>query len=371
MIKIITRKDRNGLFLYISRGKERMTISTEIEIDNTENFKDGRLGRRERLYREKNKRIEEIISKTNIILLEEKAWERVKERVLIMLGKKKERSTNLSSCIEEYSGTRKGRTRELYEYTMRKVRSFKDVDSRHVSIKWLMAFEEYCSRTMKINGYAIHLRNIRTVLNWLIDSGEEIEYPFRKHKIKREETRHRALEREEALDIIRKDCTPKQKVYRDFFLLSLYLVGINPKDLLLLKPSDMENGRIRYRRHKTGKLFDIKVEPEALHLIYIYSGKKYLLNFVETSKDYLHFIMACDRGLGRVKKGLSLYWARHTWATLAYKAGVDKDTISLALGHSFGVSVTDIYIRYDTSRIDTANKMVLDYIKQSPAFTSK
>ena len=365
MIRITTRKDRKGLFLYISKGNKRMTVSTGIEIDSEENFKDGRLGRRERLYKEKNKRIEEIVSKASIILLEEKAWERVRERVLKLLGKKKERDMKLSSCIGEYSRTRKGRTRELYEYTMRKVLSFKDIDSRDVDTKWLRAFEEHCSKTMRVNGYAIHMRNIRTVINWLIYSGEEIKYPFRKYKIKREETRHRALERGEVTELMNKELSPRQKIYRDFFLLSLYLVGINPKDLLLLEPSDMENGRITYRRHKTGKLFNIKVEPEALHLINIYKGKKYLLNFVETSKSYLNFITACDRGLGRMRKGLSLYWARHTWATMAHEAGIDKDTISLALGHSFGVSVTDIYIRYDTSRIDTANRKVLYYIKQT------
>lgn len=56
------------------------------------------------------------------------------------------------------------------------------------------------------------------------------------------------------------------------------------------------------------------------------------------------------------------YISRHTWATLAHKADVPKDVISLALGHSFGCDVTDIYIDFDRDKIDEANRKVIDYI---------
>jgi integrase len=59
---------------------------------------------------------------------------------------------------------------------------------------------------------------------------------------------------------------------------------------------------------------------------------------------------------------LTSYWARHTWATIAYNIGVSKDIISQALGHSNGVQVTDIYIQYDLEKVDEANRKVIDYI---------
>jgi integrase len=59
---------------------------------------------------------------------------------------------------------------------------------------------------------------------------------------------------------------------------------------------------------------------------------------------------------------LTSYWARHTWATIAYNIGVSKDIISQALGHSNGVQVTDIYIAYDLGKVDEANRKVIDYI---------
>jgi len=59
------------------------------------------------------------------------------------------------------------------------------------------------------------------------------------------------------------------------------------------------------------------------------------------------------------------YISRHTWATLAHKVDIPKDVISLALGHSFGCDVTDIYIDFDRDKIDEANRKVIDYISGS------
>lgn len=36
--------------------------------------------------------------------------------------------------------------------------------------------------------------------------------------------------------------------------------------------------------------------------------------------------------------------------------------ISKGLGHSFGLSVTDIYIDFDNSKVDEANRRVIDYV---------
>ena len=58
---------------------------------------------------------------------------------------------------------------------------------------------------------------------------------------------------------------------------------------------------------------------------------------------------------------LTTYWARHSWATIARKIGVSKDTIAQALGHG-GNTVTDIYIDDDMEAVDEANRKVLDYV---------
>lgn len=59
-----------------------------------------------------------------------------------------------------------------------------------------------------------------------------------------------------------------------------------------------------------------------------------------------------------------MYYARHTWATIAAELDIPKETISAALGHSAN-SVTDTYSEFDTKKIDIANRRVIDYLNEN------
>lgn len=61
---------------------------------------------------------------------------------------------------------------------------------------------------------------------------------------------------------------------------------------------------------------------------------------------------------------LTTYYARHTWATIAAKLEIPKETIAAALGHG-GNSVTDIYINFDQKKVDEANRKVLNYLNET------
>ena len=129
-------------------------------------------------------------------------------------------------------------------------------------------------------------------------------------------------------------------------MLMFYLIGINGIDLFHIK--QITDGRIEYKREKTGKLYSIKVEPETMEIINRYKGNKFLLNTLETNDyNYRKYMAAMNRGLQKLgnfeRKGLggkkirdilfpdiTSYWARHTWATIAHKIGISKDVISLA-----------------------------------------
>lgn len=60
--------------------------------------------------------------------------------------------------------------------------------------------------------------------------------------------------------------------------------------------------------------------------------------------------------------GITSYFARHCWATYAYKIGIPIDVISQALGHADGNRTTLIYIKRDQKKIDEANRKVIDYL---------
>ena len=126
------------------------------------------------------------------------------------------------------------------------------------------------------------------------------------------------------------------------------------------------DGRVDYHRAKTHRLYSIKVEPEAAALIEQYAGRERLVNFAEGCQDYRYFYRRLSGVLRVVGKrlgieGLSTYWARHSWATIAAALEIPKETIAAALGHG-GHSVTDIYIDFDARKIDAANRLVLDAV---------
>lgn len=207
------------------------------------------------------------------------------------------------------------------------------------------------------NGIAIDLRNIRAAFNWAISNGWTDNYPFRRYKIKYEQTRERDLTREQVAAIQKHGGR-----YCDTFMLMLYLIGINISDLYYMPKDCIKDGRLRYRRNKTGRLFSIKVEPEAQAIIDRYKGETYLLNFAETCKDYKVFLKHMNDELGSVIKGVTSYWCRHTWASVAASLDIPIETVSRALGHSIGATVTAIYIHFDINKVDEANRKVIDWV---------
>lgn len=274
-------------------------------------------------------------------------------------------------------------TRQTFEGTAQKIAQYsggKTVRFEDITPKWLSGFEDSMS-DVSVNTRSIHLRNIRTVFNRAIseDMVRQDFYPFRKFKIKSADTAKRSLTVYELRQLREFPCEEYQRRYVDCFMLIFCLIGINAVDLFSLK--EIINGRIEYSRSKTGRLYSIKVEPEAMAIIERYRGNEHLLSFADDYQDHHSWLNRANKVLrvvgptaivprknGRPGKkqrtplfpSISTYWARHTWATIAAEIDIPKDTIAAALGHG-GKTVTDIYINFNNKKIDEANRRVIDY----------
>jgi site-specific recombinase XerD len=292
------------------------------------------------------------------------------------------KQVTFTECLKHYADScRRKNTRQTYIYTLNKLKEFsrRELTFEEINISFLKNFDAFLARNIKTNTRSIIMRDIRTVFNYAID--EEIIqqniYPFRKFKIKKESTRKRSLTIEEIKTLRDYPVEEHQKKYRDIFMLIFYLRGINIIDLCGLKK--IENGRINYRRAKTGRLYSVKVEPEAQILFDRYRGKNYLLDVLDRYKNYEDFYRRTNRAISKIgpfeRKGmggkkiytplfpeLSTYWARHTWATIASELDIPKETIAAGLGHG-DRDVTDVYIRFDEKKVDAANRLILDAIK--------
>ena len=279
----------------------------------------------------------------------------------ILTGKPDTGVGTLASMIRKYAETkREPGTKRVYLDTAKVVENYdSSVTPSSVTADWLRRFEKHeLDRGRMPNGLAINLRNIRTVINWLLADGIINNYPFRQFHIHHEQTRKRNL----SADDLRKVIAHGGR-YCDMFALMFYLLGISIKDVYHLPPDCIRDGRLEYRRHKTGRLFSIKVEPEAQAIIERYRGKDHLLSFADTCKDYTAYLKHFNIELKKVVTGISSYWSRHTWASIAASLDIPIEVISAALGHSVGASVTNIYVAYDSKKVDEANRKVIDHIK--------
>lgn len=240
----------------------------------------------------------------------------------------------------------------------------------NINLKWLHQFEMFLAKTQGVNGRAIYLRSLRAVCNYALHTNVISSYPFQNFSIRQEPTRKRSVSVQLFRKFLDYPTSERNAMFRDYFLLMFYLIGINSKDLLLGLEKQIINGRFEYIREKTHKKYSIRIEPEAEELLKRYKGRNYLLramdgcrhfkSFAHEINDHLKMIgeevvemvpdpedlFGTPRLIKTVKPvipGISTYFARHCWATFAYEAGVPLDVISQALGHSSGNRTTRGY----------------------------
>lgn len=289
---------------------------------------------------------------------------------------------------------RKNNTRISYDSAIKRMLSYDPL----LSMKTFEEIDEAYIREMDkawekagltTNSRAVYMRNIRAVFNDAIDDGLTVAYPFRKFSVKKAPTKKRNLSVEE-LRLLRDYpiVNDFQQKYRDIFMLCFYLRGINMVDLLGLTKKNLRAGRINYVRAKTGKLYSVKIEPEAKVIMNRYRGVDYLIDVCDGAKDekdfeakYKGFLQRMDRGLKKIgpytRKGLggkkfidailpdlSQYWCRHTTATLMAQIGYSNEIIACSLGHEFGIKTTNIYIEYKESEVDKANRALIDFVNE-------
>lgn len=270
-------------------------------------------------------------------------------------------------------------TRLTYERTCLHLERFKaGARLDDVNRTWLAEFDAYMAgQGLAPNSRAMMMRNLRAVFNFAIDEGMTDNYPFRKFKIRTVTTAKRNIGAAKLHELLTMEVEEWQRPYRDFFLLSFLLIGTNAKDILHLPAGADASGRIEFNRAKTKKLYSIRVEPEAAEVINRYRGRGYMLNIMDSRSDYLQYIRQCNHALKLIGTesrkgcrpvgealcpGITTYWARHSWASVAAELDIPKETIAAALGHDMGNTTTAIYINFNQAKVDEANRRVIDFV---------
>lgn len=229
------------------------------------------------------------------------------------------------------------------------------------------------------NTISFYIRILRAVYNRAVDD-EIIENtnPFRHVYTGVEKTVKRAL----PLAIIKKiksldlSQMPALDYARDMFMISFYLRGMSFIDMAYLRKSDLRNGYVIYRRRKTNQQLIIEWTNDMQFVLDKYSENEshYLLPIIRTSVvnewyAYRNVGHNINYSLKRISKMLGLnfpltmYVARHSWASAAKAKGIPLSVISEGMGHN-SETTTQIYLAsLDTSVVDRANAVILKSLK--------
>ena len=287
------------------------------------------------------------------------------------------------------------RTMLHYKATLnsfKRYRDNKDIALSEIDAEAMRSYEAYLHHTAEVcrNTSSFYLRILRATYNKAVAKGlTPQQHPFKDVYTGIAQTRKRAIPTESVSQIKRldsvKDLTPKEEMARDTFLMCFYLRGISFIDLAHLRKSDLKDDYLHYTRSKTGQRLTIRWEEEMQELMKKYQAQTYsspylfpfLVDYGNKSQDKTidkiqqevrlyhnaearisYHLRKLGAKIG-VKGKLTLYVARHSWATTARDKNIPISVISEALGHH-SETTTQIYLNsIKSSEVDDANAKIL------------
>ena len=266
-----------------------------------------------------------------------------------------------------------------------------DIPFTDIDVSWLKKYELYLrERGNSDNTVGIRMREMRAVYNKAIEDNvvNEKYYPFTKFKIShyRKGKCKRAITKSEINKIINIDLSgittyhsPLLYLSKDLFTFSYLCCGMNMIDIAYLKYSDIINGRICFVRHKTNQPITFQLLPQAMQIIDKYRKDEvqqddYIFpildrNFHHTEQQQYDRIRKVIKGMNKSLKRigthlnisipLTTYVARHSFATVLKRSGVNIALISEAMGHT-SLSTTQFYLdSFENEQVDEAMKNLL------------
>lgn len=293
-----------------------------------------------------------------------------------------------TNLIDGYTKSEKCGNRLIYKGSFNSLKTFNrgklDIPFSDIDPSWLERYEKWLrSKGNKETTISLLFRTLRSAYNKAIQAkcARKADYPFDEYKINKFDTKtqKRALPKSEIIDI--KDSIPivsrhkYVELSKDIFMFSYLCGGINFTDIANLTPENIINGRLQYVRQKTGKAISIGLSEESNAIINKYHDNNgYLFPILDKSKhqtaqqkqNRIHKMLvkvnANLRILGQqlgIDMKLTTYVARHSFASVLKKSGVNIALISEALGHS-DLATTQIYLdSFDNEQVDNAMKSLL------------
>ena len=226
------------------------------------------------------------------------------------------------------------------------------------------------------NTTSFYMRILRTNYRLAAEKGVTADrHPFRHVYCGMDKTVKRSIPFSEikkinSLELSRK---PSMDFARDMFIFSFCTRGMSFIDMAYLEKTDLNNGYLAYRRKKTGQLLTMEWTQQMQDIVdkYKQNETRFLLPIITKEdgserKQYQNQMRKINRLLKSIARltglplPLSMYYSRHSWATIARGKDVPLAIISEGLGHD-SETTTQIYLdSIKSSEVDKANRMILE-----------
>lgn len=248
--------------------------------------------------------------------------------------------------------------------------------------------EEYeawlTNRGLMQNTIRFYLRTLHTLLYKAVDEGllNDDNKLFSRVRLAYVPTNKRAISAEDIRAIQQLELPPYSILAfaRDLFMFSFYTRGMSFVDIAYLKKKDLRNGLLSYCRKKTNQQITIAWEQELQEIVDRYSAQTedtpYMLPIIKNvdKTEYVQYKRVqtnVNRALKRIgtmaglKLPITMYVARHSWASIARDMDISISVISEGMGHQ-SCKTTQIYLdTLDTSKINEANRKIIGEINKT------
>ena len=273
----------------------------------------------------------------------------------------------------------KQRTSETYRCTLKSFMQFredKDLLLEDIDSDLIVMYEAYLQdRGVTKNSTSFYMRILRAVYNRAVEKDLTANRnPFKHVYTGIDKTVKRAISLKAIKQIKNLDLSlqPSLDFARDMFLFSFYTRGMSFVDMAYLKKRDLSNGILSYRRRKTGQQLFIRWEKCMQVIVDKYKNplSEYLLPIIKPKNgdermQYQNAMSLINRKLKAVGKmadvqlPLTMYIARHSWASVAKNKNIPISVISEGMGHD-SETTTQIYLAsLDNTIVDRANAQIL------------
>lgn len=285
----------------------------------------------------------------------------------------------MEQIIKELEDNRQISTAANYKSTLKSFKRFrngKNIALSKINDKVIQQYEAYLKNEgIKMNTVSFYMRVMRAVYNRAVEDGLAAEKQLFKNVYTGiDKTEKRAVPLQ-AIKAIKELYMPSRALHfaRDMFLFSFYTRGMSFVDMAYLKKTDLENGILTYKRRKTKQQLSIKWEKCMQDIVNKWpSYNEYLLPIITTAgKDERTQYKSCQKNVNqqlrkiskmlKMRKGITMYVARHSWASIAKNMNIPLGVISDSMGHT-SLKTTQIYL--NAIDMDIINKANLKIIKR-------